>query len=57
MNIQLIEQVKACTTKVLNLSNVEEQQLKQKYKVDWLKLGDDNNAYFHETLKVRRRQT
>ncbi|XP_050918711.1 uncharacterized protein LOC127136160 [Lathyrus oleraceus] len=56
MNIQLIERVKVCSTKVLNLTNVEEQLLKLKSKVEWLRIGDGNNAYFHASLKSRRRQ-
>ena len=32
---------------------IEEQFLYQKAKVQWLRLGDKNNAFFHKTLKSR----
>lgn len=41
-----IEQVKKCTTKVLELNHMEEDILKQKAKIDWLRLGDGNNSFF-----------
>ncbi|XP_058754058.1 uncharacterized protein LOC131627231 [Vicia villosa] len=56
MNIQLINRVKECTTKVITTSNIEEQLLRQKAKVNWLRLGNGNNAYLHATLKTIRRQ-
>ncbi|GAV92873.1 LOW QUALITY PROTEIN: hypothetical protein CFOL_v3_36251, partial [Cephalotus follicularis] len=34
-------------------SRVEEAFLKQKARVQWLKLGDSNSAYFHRVVKVR----
>lgn len=52
MNVQLIDKVKECTKEVLRLSNTE--GLKQKSKVDWLRLGDGNNAYFFASLKYKR---
>lgn len=57
MNIKLIDKVKDCTKEVLSLSNIEEQVLKQKYKVEWLRLEDGNNTYFHAFLKAKRVQT
>ncbi|XP_062104336.1 uncharacterized protein LOC133815521 [Humulus lupulus] len=35
-------------------ARVYESFLKQKSKVDWLRFGDDNTAYFHACLKQRR---
>ncbi|XP_050909861.1 uncharacterized protein LOC127123701 [Lathyrus oleraceus] len=57
MNIQLIDRVKDCTNEVLSLNNVEEQMLKKKSKVEWLRLGDGNNAHFYASLKSKRKQT
>lgn len=57
INFQLIDKVKECTKEVLRLSNIEERVLKQKSKVDWLRLGDGNNAYFFSSLKSKRSQT
>ncbi|CAK8535081.1 unnamed protein product [Lathyrus sativus] len=56
MNVQIIDRVKECTNEVLRLSSLEERILQQKSKIDWLKLGDGNNSYFHTTLKIRHRQ-
>ncbi|CAK8568223.1 unnamed protein product [Lathyrus sativus] len=56
MNIQLIDKVKDCTKDFLRLGNIEEQDLKQKSKVDWLRLGDGNNAYFYAALMSKRSQ-
>lgn len=55
--MQVIENVRRCTMQVLNLSNLEKQLLKKKSKVEWLKLGDGNNAYFHASLKSKSRKT
>jgi hypothetical protein len=35
---------------------MEEQMLRQKAKIDWLKLGDGNNRYFHVSIKAKQRQ-
>lgn len=53
MNVQLIDKVKKCTKEVLGLSNIEEQVLKQKSKVDWIRLGDGNNITSLPPLSIR----
>lgn len=53
MNVALIENVKECTDDVLQWNALEEQVLKQKSRVEWLRLGDGNNAYFHASLKAK----
>ncbi|XP_058722962.1 uncharacterized protein LOC131594771 [Vicia villosa] len=47
------ELVYQCTNKLLELNQTEENILKQKAKVDWLRLGDGNNAYFHTSIRER----
>lgn len=32
---------------------MDEQLLRKGVKIEWLKLGDGNNAYFHATLKAK----
>lgn len=39
--------------KIAFLSNLEEGYLKQKLKLHWLEVGDKNNSYFHNSVKVR----
>jgi hypothetical protein len=48
--------VKACTEEVIKWSEMEEQMLMQKSKIEWLRLGDGNNHYFHASLKAKHRQ-
>ncbi|CAI8617402.1 unnamed protein product [Vicia faba] len=51
-----IEQVKSYTDQVLHLNQMEESILMQKAKVDWLRLVDNNNAYFHPSIKEKNKQ-
>lgn len=46
-----IEQVKRYTKRVMDLSHVEEEILRKKSKVYWLKLGYGNNTFFHSSMK------
>ncbi|CAI8595559.1 unnamed protein product [Vicia faba] len=48
-----LNQVKTCTDTIMNISQLEEDMLKQKAKLDWLNLGDGNNSYFHASIKER----
>jgi hypothetical protein len=48
-------QVKHCTEEVIRWNDIEEQMLRQKAKIDWLKLGDGNNRYFHASIKAKQR--
>jgi hypothetical protein len=43
MNHHHIMKVKSCTEEVIHWSDMEEQMLRQKSKIDWLRLGDGNN--------------
>ncbi|CAJ2651355.1 unnamed protein product [Trifolium pratense] len=53
MNADKIEVVKQCNDDLLNWQEIEEKILKQKSKLEWLKLGDGNNSYFHASIKTR----
>ncbi|GAV89257.1 hypothetical protein CFOL_v3_32675 [Cephalotus follicularis] len=44
---------KKLVEKLRNTCHVEEAVLRQKSRVQWLKLGDSNIAYFHKVCKVR----
>ncbi|XP_058758319.1 uncharacterized protein LOC131631540 [Vicia villosa] len=48
-----MEMVKNRTARVVELNQMEESILKQKAKIDWLKLGDGNNSFFHNSIKER----
>ncbi|XP_058776279.1 uncharacterized protein LOC131650591 [Vicia villosa] len=51
----LMELVKNKTDRLLELNQMEESMLKQKAKVEWLKLGDENNTFFHNSVRERHR--
>ncbi|CAK8566524.1 unnamed protein product [Lathyrus sativus] len=55
-NPKLINEFKHWTEELLNSTNMEEKSLMQNYKVDWLRLGDGNNAYFHAIMKEKNKQ-
>jgi len=42
-----------CLHLLVSLSAAEENFLKQKSRVNWLNLGDGNNAFFHKSVKIR----
>ncbi|XP_019429404.1 PREDICTED: uncharacterized protein LOC109337009 [Lupinus angustifolius] len=50
-NSNLLMEVKTCTENLLDLHKTEEEVMKQKSKINWLQLGDGNNAFFHATVK------
>jgi hypothetical protein len=56
MNPNHILHVKTCTEEVIKWCNMEEQMLQQQAKLDWLKLGDGNNRYFHASIKAKQHQ-
>lgn len=57
MNGRLIEQVRQYTMEVLHWNDIDEALLQQKSKVDWIRMGDGNNSYFHATVKAKNRNT
>ncbi|XP_050211813.1 uncharacterized protein LOC126661972 [Mercurialis annua] len=53
LNQYLISEEKAMTIHMRFLLHCEESFFKQKSKIDWLKLGDANTRYFHNSVKQR----
>ncbi|CAI8611329.1 unnamed protein product [Vicia faba] len=56
MNVSMIMKVKICSQEVMKLANIEESLFRQRSKIDWIRLGDNNNAYFHANLKSKYKQ-
>ncbi|KAI5403341.1 hypothetical protein KIW84_050776 [Lathyrus oleraceus] len=55
LNNHIIEGVKARTMDVIKLNVIEEQMLQLRAKIDWLRLGDGNNSFFHASLKSKQK--
>lgn len=53
MDGRQIEKVKQLTDKVIYWNEVDNKMLMQRIKIDWLRMGDDNTAYFHAYLKAK----
>jgi hypothetical protein len=48
-----INVVKSCSEKLLNLQELDDSMVRQRAKIDWLRLSDGNNKYFHASIKMR----
>lgn len=55
-NAEKISDVKNKTSHLLYLNELEESDMRQKAKIDWIRLGDGNNRYFHASIKGRHKQ-
>ncbi|CAK8532778.1 unnamed protein product [Lathyrus sativus] len=53
MNATLLTRIKEQKLEILKLQELEENILRQKSKLDWLKWGDGNNSYFHASVKAK----
>ena len=53
MNREKIDKVKMCTETMIRWNEIDEEILQQRSKLDWLKLGDENNAYFHASIRAK----
>ncbi|XP_074301623.1 uncharacterized protein LOC141633025 [Silene latifolia] len=54
MNPEICQAEKDCAKELGELRQARDQFLRQKEKMEWLKLGDDNTAFFHASIKSRR---
>ncbi|XP_058726099.1 uncharacterized protein LOC131597415 [Vicia villosa] len=52
-NKDLTQEEKKRTDSLMELLAIEEQIMRQRAKVTWIRLGDGNNAYFHAALKSK----
>lgn len=48
-----INKVKCLTDAVLKYNALEEEILYQRAKLEWIRKGDNNTAYYHATLKAK----
>ncbi|CAL5205182.1 unnamed protein product [Lathyrus oleraceus] len=55
LNNHIIEGVKARAMDVIKLNVIEEQMLQLRAKIDWLRLGDGSNSFFHVSLKSKQK--
>lgn len=54
MNNHRIEEVNKYIENVIRWNDLEEDMLKYKAMIDWLRLGDGNNYYFHASIKSKK---
>lgn len=53
MNSNWIEKVKKCFEELIKWQEMEFNFLKQRTKIEWLRLTDGNNKYFYASIKAR----
>lgn len=53
MNPDLIERAKNLTSDIIKLNTIEDQLISQRAKINWIKLDDGNNAFFHASMKSK----
>ncbi|CAK8531688.1 unnamed protein product [Lathyrus sativus] len=53
MNEPKLMKIKKLTEDLIGLNELEEKILSQKAKIEWLKLGDGKNIFFHASLKAK----
>ncbi|CAI8592317.1 unnamed protein product [Vicia faba] len=47
------DKVKKLTEEVIYWNEMEENMMMQRTEIDWIRLGDGNNAFFHAYLKTK----
>lgn len=55
MNTRNINKVKKCSEELIKWQEFEVNVLRQREKIDRLRLGDRNNNYFHASIKMRQK--
>lgn len=53
MNDTKIDKVNKYSRELIMWQGIEINVLRQKEKIDWLRMGDENNKYFHAIIKMR----
>ncbi|CAK8562812.1 unnamed protein product [Lathyrus sativus] len=48
-----IHMVKQCSDNLIRLQELDDSMVRQRAKIDWLRLRDGNNKYFHASIKGR----
>ncbi|CAK8562736.1 unnamed protein product [Lathyrus sativus] len=48
-----INVVKSCSENLIRLQELDDSMVRQRAKIDWLRLSDGNNKYFHASVKMR----
>ena len=56
LNLKLIEGEKVCLASLEKLSTIEENIWLQKFRANWIQLGDSNTKFFHAYTKERKGQ-
>lgn len=56
MNKILIRQKRQCTEDLLKLSELEEEILRQRATVEWIRNGDGNKSFIHSFIRSRHKQ-
>lgn len=44
-----------CSENLIHLNDIEEKVLSQPAKINWIRMGDGNNSYFHASIKSKQR--
>lgn len=53
MNVHCIDAVRQSTEELVKWNEIEEKSMLQRTKINWLKMGNDKNIYFHAYLEAR----
>ncbi|XP_058757400.1 uncharacterized protein LOC131630653 [Vicia villosa] len=53
MEAHIMERIKICTEDLIKWNDMEATSLMQRTKINWIKMGDENNTYFQAYLKAR----
>ena len=57
MNSEIIDKVKSYTDSVIYWHEINDQMMRQRTKIDWLRKGDSNTDFFYASLKAKHAAT